>query len=166
MTNTDQLKAWCLGLGIHPNVIDRDDMKRNIELQDGLGAYEILRREARPFIERIPMVGLDEGYQLEFMSIVQGNPLGGFVRSSNERTIKMTPEPSKTPLLDAILAEGHIADSVNMSAVDVETYLREHNTHRAAYDANRMCTWEPCTYILFGQGGESHADYHIRKGRC
>jgi hypothetical protein len=76
---------------------------------------------------------------------------------------------SKTPLLDAILADGRISDPMNMSAVDAETYMREHNVRCAAYDEahpERMCSWEPCTYILFGQVGESHADYHRRKGRC
>ena len=69
----------------------------------------------------------------------------------------------ETPLLDQIVAEGRIADPNNMSAADIDTYIREHN---ARAERNPICRWEPCTYILFGQHGESHEDYHKRKGTC
>lgn len=72
-----------------------------------------------------------------------------------------TNQPSDTPLLDAIIAEGRISDESNMT---VGEYVAQHNA-RFARD-NTTCRWEPCTFILFGQQGETHEEYHRRKGFC
>jgi hypothetical protein len=50
-----------------------------------------------------------------------------------------------------------------------EQFIAEHNARAAERDKahpERMCQWEPCTFILFGQPNETHEEYHKRKGRC
>ena len=73
---------------------------------------------------------------------------------------------SDTPLLDAMLAEaeGRLDKSeLPVNALAVEGLLEKYPPIKTV---EGDCMWSPCTYILFGQVGESHADYHKRKGRC
>jgi len=73
---------------------------------------------------------------------------------------------SETPLLDAMLAEaeGRLSISELRTPVNYTENLLE--TYPPTKTNTGDCMWSPCTYILFGQVGESHADYHKRKGRC
>jgi hypothetical protein len=65
---------------------------------------------------------------------------------------------SNTPLLDMIME--HDADPV--------LFAKTHNMTENKMQAypNAMCMWRPCSYILFGQNGETHEEYHKRKGIC
>ncbi len=69
------LSLWCMGLGIDPVVLEHPDMAPAIERQDGLAAFEVLRRNAQPLPGQ-KMETLDDGYQLEFMCFVSGNTAG------------------------------------------------------------------------------------------
>jgi hypothetical protein len=73
--NLDNLRMWCDGLGIDPAVIDCPEMQEAINQKDGLAAYEVLRHKAvsLPGQQR---ENLDDGYQLEFMMMVQENYAG------------------------------------------------------------------------------------------
>ena len=76
-------------------------------------------------------------------------------------------EQSKTPLLDAIVAESAgalVIDELKAPSDEVEQLLTYYPPSRRAADSR--CMWFPCTFILFGQDGETHDAYHERKGRC
>jgi hypothetical protein len=75
----------------------------------------------------------------------------------------MMPEPttkSETPLLDAIVAE-HDADPVAFAAAHDMTEI---GPVMYIGPPPLPCRWKPCTFILFGQKGETHEQYHERKG--
>jgi hypothetical protein len=74
----------------------------------------------------------------------------------------MDPEQkSDTPLLDQIIAEGRIATTEERPLVE-EQYLSTRQLMQPTSTSN--CRWKPCTFILFGQQGETHEQYHERKG--
>jgi hypothetical protein len=66
-------------------------------------------------------------------------------------------ESVETPLLDQIVAE-YDADPVEFAEAHGMT------ENRAQAFPNVMCRWNPCTFILFGLAGETHEQYHQRKG--
>ena len=81
----------------------------------------------------------------------------------------MTPEAkttkSETPLLDAIVAE-HDADPVAFAAAHNMVERGPIISFGPMPTVPGKCRWQPCTFILFGQNGETHEQYHERKGYC
>jgi hypothetical protein len=54
----------------------------------------------------------------------------------------------------------------NSSLLDSVVNETEHPTykHSEPPQTTNLCRWEPCTFILFGLNGETHEEYHKRKG--
>lgn len=79
-------------------------------------------------------------------------------------TPQQTDKVSDTPLLDKMIEE-HDANP--------EAFAQAHGMIAAsevlipAFPGKEIlaeCRWNPCTYILFGLPGETHEQYHVRKG--
>lgn len=56
----------------------------------------------------------------------------------------------------------------NNSLLDTIIAETEHPTalHEERIVKTNLCMWEPCTFILFGSPGETHEEYHKRKGNA
>ena len=69
-----------------------------------------------------------------------------------------------TPLLDRMIAE---YDSDPISFAKAHVMVAAADCLIPAYPSTEMlseCRWNPCTFILFGLAGETHEQYHRRKG--
>lgn len=75
-------------------------------------------------------------------------PLGPSDGAAAASELPETQQTPATPLLDAMLEEGRMS-SESPSRIKPQS----------------QCRWNPCTYILFGQPGETHEEYHQRKGQ-
>lgn len=78
--------------------------------------------------------------------------------------MKKSTETSETPLLDEIVNQ-EMNPEEYIEKHGIEAFVRQYNARMATLGLSQ-CRWEPCSFILFGLAGETHDEYHQRKGMC